>query len=125
MIALHSRTEVEIGVLVGETFDVHKGNIDTSLLEFCERFLVSRGFSASDISHLGVVDISASFTSTRLLTILANMLASFGITRVALLPSDFFARTSDEQKCIFEQATFSDSFILRYNGMPNITTSKQ
>lgn len=123
-IALRSRTEVVMGVWIGETYEVYTETIETSLLEFCERILEKQGFRVADISHLGVVDISASFTSTRLLTILANMLASFGTTKVALLPSDFFEQSRDSQRILFEQASFSDSLILGYNGMPNITTPK-
>lgn len=123
-IALRSRTEVVMGVWVGEMYEVYTGTTATSLLEFCDEKLALQGFTTAQISHLGVVDISASFTSTRLLTILANMLASFGTTKVALLPSDFFEQSSDSQRILFEQASFSDSLILGYNGMPNITTPK-
>ena len=123
-IALRSRTEVVLGVWVGEKLEIHTGTTTTSLLAFCEKTLAPYGLTVAQISHLGVVDISASFTSTRLLTLLANMLGSFASTRVALLPSDFFERLLEEQCAMFEQATFSDSLLLGYNGMPNITTPK-
>lgn len=125
VIALRSRTEVIVGVFVEGTLVITHRDITASLLETCEEILSGFGFHVSHISRLGIVNIQSSFTSTRLLMLLANMTATFSNTVVALLPNDFFDRSSQEQERIFAAASFSDSLLLGYNGEPNITTPKQ
>jgi len=125
VIALRSRTEVIVGVFVDENLVITNRDITDSLLETCEDILLGFGFHVSSIARLGVVNIQSSFTSTRLLMLLANMMATFSNTKVALLPIDFLERSSIEQRCTFMESTFSDSLFLGYNGEPNITTPKQ
>lgn len=124
VIALRSRTEIVLGVFVDGTLQVAERAIETSLLQTCDEVLSVFGYKVSNIARLGIVNSAHSFTSTRLLMLLANMTATFGSTKVALLPVNFFEQSIEEQLRVFSRASFSDSLFLGYNGEPNITTPK-